>query len=269
MLAQPPKISTVCIVGGGSSAHVLISFLSQQRSHNIHLLTRRPDEWHDVVTCELTSMKNEVIQTFHGVIHKKSKNPAQVIPDADIIVLCMPVHQYRDALRSIGPFISKSKDEVYVGTVYGQAGFNWMAHEIEKIYNLTNLVIFAIGLIPWICRTLSYGSKSANYGGKHVNVVAVTPKEKFDKMNEMFLDDISWRPLGVGKFVQACSFLSLTLSVDNQIIHPARCYGLWTQYEGRWSSFDAVPYFYKASPFLLSTIELHPVYRIFYLLICN
>jgi hypothetical protein len=29
-----------------------------------------------------------------------------------------------------------------------------MVHEMEKENNLTNVVAFAVGLIPWICRTL-------------------------------------------------------------------------------------------------------------------
>lgn len=147
MLVLPPILSTVCIVGGGSSAHVLIPFLSQQTHHKIHLLTRRPDDWQDIVTCELTDMKNQVLQSFHGRIDKKSHDPHQVIPEADIIILCMPVHQYRAVLTTVGPFLSKTKKEVYVGTIYGQAGFNWMAHEMEKTFNLRNVIIFAIGLM--------------------------------------------------------------------------------------------------------------------------
>lgn len=121
-----------------------------------------------------------------------------------------------------------------------------MVNEIGKDYSLQNIVSFAIGLIPWICRTTEYGKHVENYGGKDLNVCAVDPAEKFDRLNALFLDDISWNPMGMGKFVQACSFLSLTLSVDNQIIHPSRCYGLWKKYDGgRWSSFEKVPYFYR------------------------
>ena len=86
----------------------------------------------------------------------------------------MPVHQYRDALNRLAPHINRSKKDVFVGTVYGQAGFNWMVHEVERNHNLTNVVTFAIGLIPWICRTIKYGKLGANYGTKEVNVVAVT-----------------------------------------------------------------------------------------------
>lgn len=63
---------------------------------------------------------------FHGDINALSDDYKDVIPDADVIFLCMPVHQYRNALKKLAPFINRSKKEVFVGTIYGQAGFNWM-----------------------------------------------------------------------------------------------------------------------------------------------
>lgn len=120
-----------------------------------------------------------------------------------------------------------------------------MANEMIKENDLHNVVSFAIGLIPWICRTKKYGNNVENYGGKDLNIVAVSPPNKFDKLNELLLDDFSWNPMGKGRFTQASSFLSLTLSVDNQIIHPSRCYGLYKKYGGTWPSIKDVPFFYK------------------------
>lgn len=128
-------------------------------------MTRRPNDWKETVSCEIQCGITAGVQKLHtGTIHKKSSDPAEVIPDADVIILCMPVHQYREALKRIGPFIDRTKKDVFVGTIYGQAGFNWMVHEMETENNLTNVVAYAIGLIPWICRTLEYGSRVANYG---------------------------------------------------------------------------------------------------------
>jgi prephenate dehydrogenase len=100
---------TVTIVGGGNSAHVLIPFL-KRAGYKVNLMTRRPDDWQETVVCELTDMKNSLIKTFHGTIDLKSKDPSVVIPDADVIILCMPVHQYRDALDRIGPYINRTKE---------------------------------------------------------------------------------------------------------------------------------------------------------------
>jgi hypothetical protein len=239
------KPTTVCIVGGGNSAHILVPFLAES-GHRVHLLTRRPHDWHDIVACELTNAHtNEVLRTHIGKIDVISSDPAEVIPDADVVILCMPVHSYRPSLESLAPFLNREKKEIFVGAMYGQAGFNWMVHDIEKKHNLTNITIFAVGSIPWICRTIEYGKNAANYGGKQINLVAVTPADRFDRLNEAFLRDISTVPLGTGLFLQACSFLSLTMSVDNQIIHPSRSYGLWQKYGGKWATKEEIPYFYR------------------------
>jgi hypothetical protein len=240
-----PNVTT-CIVGGGNSAHILIPFLSEG-GHRVHLLTRRPGDWQDVVSCEITDgFTGEVSKTHFGRIARKSSNPEDVIPEADVIVLCMPVCRYRLALNKIAPFVNRKKKNVFVGTIYGQAGFDWMARqELTEGQGLKNVVSFATGEIPWICRALEYGKAGANYGGKDLNLVAVEPPDKFDKLNEMFLKDMSLRPLGRGVCKQTC-FLSLTMSVDNQIIHPARCYGVWlNSNDGQWASEADVPYFYR------------------------
>lgn len=208
-------------------------------------MSLNPSKWERTIRCDWKNMKDEIIQTFVGDINKLSDDFSVVIPDADIIFLCLPVHQYRKALGKLAPHINKSKKEVFVGTIYGQAGFNWMVHEIEKKHGLTNLVAFSIGLIPWICRAEQYGSHGICYGGKKTNLAAVSPPDRFDHLNELFFKDISLTQIGVGKFVQACSFISLTLSVDNQIIHPSRMYGLWKRYGGKWDTYDNVPFFYR------------------------
>jgi hypothetical protein len=181
----------------------------------------------------------------HGHLVAKSTDPAEVIPQADIIILCMPVHAYRPALAHVSPYVNRDKAHVYIGTIFGQAGFNWMVHnEVEKAHSLTNVVTFAIGNIPWICRAAEYGRKGINYGPKLINTVAVTPRDKFDDLNRILLEDLSNRPFGRGHF-ELAEFMDLTLSCDNQIIHPARCYGLWKRYGGQWKSKDQVPYFYR------------------------
>jgi hypothetical protein len=88
--------SVVCVVGGGNSAHVLIPFLSAS-GHKVNLMTRRPEAWSKIVTCELQSPSKkrtmvdfgnvkhpatDILQTVKGTINKKSSDPADVIPEA-------------------------------------------------------------------------------------------------------------------------------------------------------------------------------------------
>lgn len=98
----------VTVVGGGNSAHVLIPLLTAT-GHNVSLMTSRPDEWNEKIYCDLINMDGEVTKTFVGKCQKISKDPLDVIPNADAIILCLPVHQYRDALDRIAPHINKNK----------------------------------------------------------------------------------------------------------------------------------------------------------------
>lgn len=137
---------TVCIVGGGSSAHVLVPLLSVR--HRVYLLTRHPADWSESVVTEVMDATTGTLEAVHyGRIAKKSSDARDVVPGADVIVLCLPVHQYRPALDRIGPHISSDK-EVFVGTVYGQGGFNWMVRSMVQEHSLENVVAFAIGPIP-------------------------------------------------------------------------------------------------------------------------
>ena len=185
----------------------------------MQLLTRQPQRWSEEIRLELQSIDQEVEETFDGTLSKISDDPADVIPRSDIVVLCMPVSSYRNALHQIAPFL-RDDPAVYVGTIYGQAGFNWMVNEIVEKFGLGSVVTFAVGLIPWICRVREYGSIGVTYGCKVVNVAAVSPRDRFAELDDVFLSAICSQWLGKGKFEQSDSFLSLTLSVDNQIHSP-------------------------------------------------
>ena len=111
-----------------------------------------------------------------------------------------------------------------------------MVDEIKKEYGLTNIVTFAFGLLPWICRTIEYGKKGVNYGCKAVNYAAVSPRHYFKQLNDEFFNQVCFKWFGKGETMQADNFLSLTLSVDNQIIHTSRCLGLYKVYGESWKS---------------------------------
>ena len=237
-------MKNIVIVGGGNSAHVLIPLLSKT-DFDVSVLTSRPNDWSHTVALEYQNTDGEVLQVFQGEIKTINDNPQSCIPLADYIILCMPVHKYREALHRIAPCINPSK-QVVIGTVYGQGGFNWMMEEIRHEYNLTtNIVYFAFGLIPWVCRTQEYGHTGITYGVKARNAAAVYPHEYFAQINKEFFTPICYDWFKTGEVEQLDNFISITLSVDNQIIHPTRCYAICQKYGGKWKHAEDVPLFYK------------------------
>lgn len=233
----------VSIIGSGNSAHTLIPLLSKA-NYEINLLTSRPESWKKKIRLEYQSETGEVKEIFEGDLDIVSNDPTTVLTNSDFIILCMPVSQYKIALNRIAPFIDNKK-KVYLGTIYGQGGFNWMVDEIKEKYSLNRIVTFAIGLIPWICRIKKYGEIGITYGPKAKNIAAVYPLEEFDEIEDTFFNDICCRWFHKGEFYQSKNFISLILSVDNQIIHPSRMYGLYLENPGNWDTKEDVPFFYK------------------------
>lgn len=233
----------VSIIGSGSSAHTLIPLLSKA-NYEINLLTSRSESWKKKIQLEYQSETGEIKEIFEGDLDIVSNDPTTVLTNSDFIILCMPVSQYKIALNRIAPFIDNKK-KVYLGTIYGQGGFNWMVDEIKEKYSLNRIVTFAIGLIPWICRIKKYGEIGITYGPKAKNIAAVYPLEEFDEIEDTFFNDICCRWFHKGEFYQSKNFISLILSVDNQIIHPSRMYGLYLENPGNWDTKEDVPFFYK------------------------
>lgn len=233
----------VTIVGGGSSAHTLIGLLGGS-NHEVSIYTRKPEKWGKEVDLEYVNPNGEFIRSIKGPLVKASHNKEEVISDADLIILCLPVYKYRDIIEDIFPYISNDK-KVYLGTIYGQGGFNWMVEDNMSKYPEKNVSYFAIGLIPWICRTKEYGHSATTYGAKKLNYVAMNNRSEFEYLNKTFLKDICLNWFEQGEFVLADSFISITLCVDNQIIHTTRMFGLHSEFGGEWDSNDQVPFFYK------------------------
>ncbi len=245
------------ICGGGSSAHTLIPLLDGS-IFDVSIYTSRPAQWHSRIDLEWHNPAGEVLGTYSGALTAASSNPAELIPSADYIVFCMPVHQYRVALHAIAPYIDPHKT-VFIGTLYGQGGWNWMINEVKTLYGLDNIVAFAFGLIPWVCRIIQYGKTGVTYGCKAANYAACTPASYFPTINAELLDHICHHWFGKGAVQQCSNFLSLTLSVDNQIIHTSRCLGLYKVHGLTWQHRDDVPWFYKdyddLSANLLSSLD--------------
>ncbi|MDD4532748.1 MAG: NAD/NADP octopine/nopaline dehydrogenase family protein [Bacilli bacterium] len=237
------NIKNVTIIGGGNSAHVIIPILAKQ-GYNVTLLTRKPRKWKSTITLDYIDANNKLLKTIKGNIAKISDNYPEVINKSDLVLLCLPVHVYPEIVDRVCRCLKEDRNLV-IGTIYGQGGFNWMVEKAMKEYHLTKIEYFAFGLIPFICRIKLYGHEAATYGSKQKNLVATSSDELYTKLSMSFLDDCCYNFFHEGKFYRAPNFISLTLSVDNQLIHPCRLYDLYKRHNGRWSSIDEIPYFYQ------------------------
>lgn len=226
----------IALVGGGSSAHLLAVLLSGQ-GHQVKVLTSKPKAWSHEIELETN---NGILR---GYITKADDDPVGIVGDAQLAIFCMPVHQYPVAARRLMPLFKVNKDCI-VGTVYGQAGFDWIMYDEARKQNIEPPRHFAIGLLPWIARVKEYGKSVVSYGPKMRNGIATSDLPTYEYLQNNILDDFSFNYWGCGKFEKVPNFVTLALTVDNQIIHPSRCYALMCE-NTFWKTQEDIPYFYR------------------------
>lgn len=243
-------MARITLLGGGSSAHALAALLGE-KGHEITIISRRPERWSDNVTISFVNPDGDAFESKSSGRIRIAQNPAEGVRGAQAIILCMPVSEYRNALDWIGPSLS-GKHTTYIGPIFGQAGFDWMWKEVTEKHRITNNFIpFAVGLLPWVVRTTKYGSNVNLYTAegytsiKRNNLIAIGDSGDFTVLHDLFLRDISSSHFGRGDFIQTDCFLSLTLSVDNQIIHTARLKAIAESGTATWSNATEIPFFYK------------------------
>jgi len=215
-----PRQITVC--GGGNSAHVSAGYFAW-KGFRVNVLTRRPQLWSGSIKISTTGSSWEDRGIFQGELNLVSSEPSEVIPGSDLVLVAAPANAHPDILSTIAPFIDKGCS---VGAIFAQGGFDWAAKHAfgESFKNIG--VLFGLQNIPWICKITALGENARIIGPKKKLYVATFPVEAREtaakQMEALF--DIPCETLP--------NFLNLTLTPSNQILHPARYYGIFRDWDG-------------------------------------
>ena len=154
-------IITIC--GGGNLGHVCAGFLAN-RGHEISILTTKPERWDKAL--EIVAPDGN----FVGKLSSVSSEPIEVIPQAEMVLVCLPGFAIHDELEKIKPHLSK---ETIVGTVVSSTGFFFEAFDILP----SSTPLFGFQRVPFISRTIEYGHKAELKGYKESLSVAIEQTE--------------------------------------------------------------------------------------------
>ncbi|MBR2212048.1 MAG: NAD/NADP octopine/nopaline dehydrogenase family protein [Fibrobacter sp.] len=218
-------MNRVTICGGGSLGHVCIGVLSSQEGLSVGLLTSHPEKWNEEIS--VVDVNGKV---FRGHLDAISSKPQEVIPDADVVLLCMPGFLIKQTLEQIKPFLS---DKTIVGSIVSSTGFFFFAHDVLGV----NAKLFGFQRVPFIARVAEYG-KSANLLGYkaslNVAVENVADREGF----RAFVEKSFCTPVSLlQSFYEAC------LTNSNPILHTGRLYSMWHDWDG--TPYNRCILFYK------------------------
>lgn len=198
----------ICICGGGNLGHVVSGYLSAKSDINVYLLTRHPDKWGDRLQVILPNGTG-----IDGCLDRVTNNPTEVIPFADIVLLCLPGMNIRSELNEIK---SSLRYNTIVGSVVSSTGFFFQAHEL-----IPNQPIFGFQRVPFIARTEDYGHKANLLGFKSSLNVVIENYDEPDKFCAT-LENLFDTPVNL-----LDNFYEVSLSNSNPLLHTSRLYTMW------------------------------------------
>ena len=201
--------TNVCICGGGNLGHVVTGFLAAHDNCEVSLLTRHPERWQK----QLSINTPEGIH-LQGSVSHISANPAEVIPEADIVLLCLPGFSIREELQLICPFLST---KTAVGSIVSSTGFFFEA----KATLPAKTPLFGFQRVPFIARTTEYGRSATLLGYKPTLHVAIEQTEEKESLRAL-IEQLLSTPT-----VLMESFYEVSLTNSNPILHPSRLYTMW------------------------------------------
>lgn len=206
------KKPTVCICGGGGLGHVIAATLAN-KGFKVNLLTSQPTSWNGLV--EAVDPQGRHIT---GKLSRVADNPQELIPDSDLILLCLPGFLIQDTLCQIRSYL---RSGAIVGSVVSSTGFFIMAQQSLPAH----IGLFGFQRVPYIARVGEYGKTGQLLGYKKELRVAFKgiddPIPLQQQLAAMF--DL---PIIVQK-----NFLEATLTNSNPILHPTRLYRLFGKYK--------------------------------------
>lgn len=217
-------MTKICICGGGSLAHVCAGVLSSQSDVDVNIYTRKPDLWSHQL--EVTDLNGKV---YNGNLNVISKSPEEALNDCDIVFLCLPGFAIESTLESIKPHIGKA----VVGSIVCSTGFFFAAHKVLG----EDASLFGFQRVPYIARTVEYGHSANLLGYKPQLAIAVENVEDTEAFR-LLVEALWMTPVKL-----LGSHYEVSLTNSNPILHTARLYTMWKDWNGE--KYDHNILFYK------------------------
>ena len=198
----------ICICGGGNLGHVITGFVAAKKDYEVSLLTRRPEQWNKTLHIYTPDGK-----TIEGTLHQITSNAAEVIPQADIVLLCLPGYGIVDSLQIILPYL---KSQTPVGSIVSSTGFFFEAMKILP----ETVPLFGFQRVPFIARVEDYGKSAHLLGYKPSLSMAV---ERGDgAVLARIIEEMLDTPVQL-----LANYYEASLTNSNPLLHTSRLYSMW------------------------------------------
>jgi opine dehydrogenase len=236
--ADQTRVLTIC--GGGNAGHALAVVISKSTSAHIDWLVGSPEKAallrRGLSRDGLSS--TGVITAEANRLRTISHDPADVIPNADMVLLAVPAFAHAGVLRRIG---TRLRDAAPVGCLPTRGGFEFEAVRYLPRHGGRRRAIFGLTTLPWSTRVREPGEIVHIGAAKAEATVAALRADS----GRQLAPELS-QMLGT-RIVPAESFLSLSLGNPGQHIHPGLMYGHFRSWSGEPYDDESVPLLYAGA----------------------
>lgn len=215
----------IAICGGGGLGHNCAGVLSSHDGVTVDMLTNRPEKWNHEFKVNLPEGGSLL-----GRLDRISSDPNEIIPEADIVLFCLPAFLVEETILKVKPYLNPN---VVVGAVFGCTGFFIYAH--KHLHSATKL--FAFQRVPFISRIVEYG-KESNLLGYRDQLIMATENIRQIQQFQHLVEELFMEPV-----VLCDSFYEVTLSNSNPILHTGRLFSMWHDWDGK--PFEKCGLFYN------------------------
>lgn len=242
-------ISTVCICGGGGQCHAIAPWLSA-KGINVNILTNHPEMWNRNFDYLLPNGSRHSV-----TLDTISADPAETVPQADVVIVTVPGFANEAVLLHIRSHI---KSGAFVGGVFSSNGFCFDALKILG----SKFPIWGFQRVPFIGKIKEYGKIGNIMAYKTALDIAVENANNTDKeIFRTWVESTFCLPTRLHS-----SYLDVSLSNSNPLLHPARIYTWLKNWNGT-TPIKSNPLFYEEWPdeaseaYIALDADLHKLMR--------
>lgn len=238
---------SVVVCGGGNGAHAFAGIASNSHTARVTVLDvyeNEAERWNESVSKHGFLVKfndgRELFQPPGNVEFKVTNAVDSCVPDADVVVICVPAYAHQIYLDLVLPHL---KPCCIVVGMPGQAGFEYQCVSLLRCMNKCNTVV-SFESLPRACRISKYGKEVCIVGEKQDIVCSVVHQNKetgsegsrnvLQKLQTLF---------GSKPRLQSCSSVLECTLLGKSTIHPPIMYAKW----GSWDEkpLEKAPLFYQ------------------------
>jgi hypothetical protein len=235
------KRPVLAICGSGNAGHALAVVASQTFDGDIDWLVGS-EEKADLLRRGLSIdglRSTGVIEARADRLRTISSVPAEVIPEADLVMLVVPAFLHASVLGRITPYVSTI---AAIGCLPTRGGFEFEASELISGDGAgRHRRLFGLQTLPWSTRVVKPG-EVVHFGAAKAGVLlsalpAADGRDLADQLSHV---------LGT-RVVAQDAFLNLTLGNPGQFIHPGIMHGAFGSWQGEDYTSENIPLLYAGA----------------------